>query len=212
MFEFNPMQRNMLIALAILLLGGIGAGMRRNAQPPAVAFIAGGTAGASPLHTTGGRGRRGGASQAPKSAPASPLVVHVAGAVKKPGVYALAPGKRVIDAIKAAGGATRNADLDELNLAAHIGDSQQILVPKRGSRTASSRRSGRGSQAAPGMVNINTASAEELDALPGVGPSTAQKIVEHRDSHGPFATAEGLLGVKGIGPKKLAKMKPHILL
>ncbi|MBW3622483.1 MAG: helix-hairpin-helix domain-containing protein [Armatimonadetes bacterium] len=211
------MQRGVFIALALMLLGGIGFGLRKNAQPPPVTFLSGSAyARNAPRQTPSTRPRIGGASPA-RTPPASTLlVVHVAGAVKKPGVYALAPGKRVIDAVNKAGGAARSADLDSLNLAARIGDGQQIFIPAKGSGTgpsSPSRRSAAKSvKTASGMVNVNTATLEELDRLPGVGPSTAQKIMEYRDSHGPFTSPEGLLEVKGIGPKKLEKMRPYLLL
>lgn len=216
MYEFNAPQRLFFFAVALLLLGGIGWGLRKNSQPPVTFTARSALAGEKPGSPPAPRTRQGGASARSASPASTKLVVHVAGAVKKPGVYALAPGKRVVDAIRAAGGPARSADLDALNLAARVGDGQQILIPTRGAgeRPAAAGRRGRGSsvKSAPGMVNVNTASLEELDTLPGVGPSTAQKIIEYRDSHGPFASPEGLMDVKGIGPKKLEKMRPFLLL
>ncbi len=134
------------------------------------------------------------------------VVVHVAGTVSAPGVYELAGGARVVDAVEAAGGPTGDADLAALNLAALLADGQRIYVPRVGETPpvvagpdgAPSSSSG---PAAP--IDINVASAAELDELPGIGPATASAIVAHRDEHGPFATVDDLEAVRGIGPAKL---------
>ena len=130
-----------------------------------------------------------------------PLIVDVAGAVRHPGVYEFHDGERVIDAIKAAGGATGKAALESLNLAAPLTDGVQILVPKEAPAAAV----GTGSPA-PGtttLININSATAAELDALPGVGEVIAQRIVDYRTANGPFATVEDLIDVSGIGPSTM---------
>ena len=145
------------------------------------------------------------------------IVVHVAGEVKNPGVYTLSNSARMIDAVLAAGGATARADLEVINLATPLIDSSQIYVPARGSaerpvfaRPQPGMNGVQSTQSSPdsgGVVNINRASVAELDALPGVGPSTAQAIVDYRTTNGPFGSPEDLLNVKGIGPAKFDAMR-----
>ncbi len=146
----------------------------------------------------------------------STIKVYVSGAVCSVGIYALHKGDRVGDAISAAGGASPDADLSHINLAAFVSDGQQIAVPFKGSVASG------GSQSAPvsapaatvapsapaGPVNINTATAAELDkALPGIGPTLAQRIVDYRTAHGPFQRIEDLMKVTGIGLKEFDKIK-----
>ncbi|HEX9890536.1 MAG TPA: ComEA family DNA-binding protein [Actinomycetota bacterium] len=140
----------------------------------------------------------------PSASPAT-LVVHVAGWVRRPGVYRLPEGARVIDAVDLAGGARRGADLSALNLAAVLADAQQILVPKRG---ASAGPGGSGHEQA--LVNLNTATVEELETLPGIGEVLAQRIFDHRQEHGPFRTVEDLLDVSGIGDQRLADLRDKV--
>jgi competence protein ComEA len=128
------------------------------------------------------------------------LFVHVAGRVRRPGVYEFHPGDRVIDAVQAAGGPRKGADLDALNLAALLTDGEQVLVP---SRTPGGTVPGGGTATTPGLVNVNTASEADLESLPGIGPVLAQRIVDYRTEHGPFASVDGLLDVSGIGPATL---------
>ncbi len=142
-------------------------------------------------------------------APSGPIV-HVAGAVMRPGVYGLAPGSRVVDAIAAAGGALGSAAPDSLNLARIVCDGEQVYVPT----TDEAAGAAAPLQMAPGsagpstgtLVNINTATATQLEELPGVGPATAQKIVDDREANGPFARPEDLMRVPGIGQKKYEAM------
>lgn len=151
-----------------------------------------------------------------ESAEATCVVVHVAGAVMRPGVYALPLGSRVTDAVSAAGGGIGDAALDSLNLARIIADGEQVYVPtaqEAASGTASPAAAAAGASGgsgAAGTVDINTASAAELDELPGVGPSTAQKIVDDRELNGPFATPEDLMRVSGIGAKKFEALKDFV--
>ena len=152
-----------------------------------------------------------------EQATALSIVVHVAGEVKSPGVYALPNGARMVDAVAAAGGATARADLEIINLATPLTDSSQIYVPAKGVTVRPSRArplpgvngvvATPGASSASGIVNINRASVSELDSLPGVGPSTAQAIVDYRSTNGPFGSAEDLLNVKGIGPAKFEAMR-----
>ncbi|MGB4441020.1 MAG: ComEA family DNA-binding protein [Coriobacteriia bacterium] len=141
------------------------------------------------------------------------VVVHVVGAVMRPGVYALPAGSRAADAIDAAGGGLGNAALQSLNLARILADGEQVYVPTTDEAAAgvvsppAVAGGASGGAQASGLVDINRASAAELDALPGVGPSTAQKIVDDREANGPFSTPEDLMRVPGIGAKKFDALK-----
>lgn len=161
--------------------------------------------------TTGGSGRSDSA-EGSTGGSAEVVVVHVAGAVVSPGLVRLPGGGRVADAVERAGGARADADLDRLNLAAPLADGSRVFVPVVGQpepAVAASAVSAGGGAAGGGSaiptvpVDLNTATVEQLDALPGVGPSTAQAIVAYRDEHGRFATVEELEEVRGIGPAKL---------
>jgi competence protein ComEA len=138
--------------------------------------------------------------------------VHVAGAVRHPGVYELGSGARVQDAVRRAGGAVRGANLDAVNLAARLADGQQIIVPSAMAAPASDPAGGADpAAAAPSApVSLGSATLEQLQTLDGVGPATAQKIVAYRTEHGGFRSVDDLANVPGIGPKKLAAIKPHV--
>jgi competence protein ComEA len=136
---------------------------------------------------------------------APPVVVHVVGAVRVPGLYRLGRGKRVADAVERAGGATGKADLALINLAAPVADGQQIVVPARAPRGVAAGGDG-GDDAAAGPVHLNTATLEQLDELPGVGPVTAQKILDYRQKHGAFSSVRELDAIPGIGPARLAQL------
>ena len=139
--------------------------------------------------------------------PPGPVVVHVAGAVARPGVQRLPPGARVIDAVDAAGGLLPEADAGRVNLAAELVDGTQVYVPAVGEAPPSPPAGGAGGADAGGLVDLNIADLEALDALPGIGPATATAIIEHRERNGPFASVEGLLEVNGIGEAKLAQLR-----
>jgi competence protein ComEA len=146
------------------------------------------------------------ASDAPR------VIVHVAGAVRAPGVYELDDGARVDDAVRTAGGPVGEADLDGLNLAAPVVDGQRVYVPVVGEVDPASVPSGMpvdgtDGTASSGPVDLNTATVEELESLPGVGPATAAAIVDDRDRNGPFASVDDLDRVSGIGPAKLAALR-----
>jgi len=134
------------------------------------------------------------------------LVVDVAGSVRRPGLYHLPAGTRIADAVAAAGGASGKADVTLVNLAAPLADGEQVLVPARGSAASAGE-----TPSATAPLDLNTASAEQLDALPGVGPATAQKIIDYRQAHGPFRSIDELEGVPGIGPSKLAQLKGLVI-
>lgn len=148
-------------------------------------------------------------SAAPENA-SGEVVVHVAGAVSSPGVYTLPADSRVDDAVRAAG-ATTDADLSQLNLAQKLADGQKITVPVAGATPAD------GSSAATtadsdngGLININTATQEELETLPSIGEVRAQAIIAYREEHGGFRTTDELMEVSGIGEKIFADIAPHI--
>ena len=141
-----------------------------------------------------------------ESAPAALLYVHVVGAVRHAGLFRIRDGSRVADALARAGGPTRHADLAAVNLAAPLVDGQQVVVPSRGppGSAAAVGASGPGS----GMkVSLASATVEQLDELPGVGPVTAQKIVDWRRTHGPFRSVDDLDDVPGIGPARIEQLR-----
>jgi competence protein ComEA len=144
-----------------------------------------------------------------ESAPDRTLVVHVVGAVRTPGLYELAEGSRIDDAIQKAGGPKPRAALELVNLAAPVSDGQQVVVPVRsgspGASAASTPAFGAGAK-----VHLNSATLEELDELPGIGPVTAQEILDYRAEHGAFQSVDELDAVPGIGPARLADLKPLV--
>ena len=157
---------------------------------------------------------------APPSSPApepARIVVDVVGAVVRPGVHELPAGSRVTDAIDAAGGFTAGADRIRLNLAQPVADGSRVWVPAVGESTGPDLvpviggSGGAEGDRGPGSatVDINTADAASLESLPGIGPSLAAAIVEHRQRHGPFATVDDLIDVSGIGPAKLEQIRPR---
>ena len=187
--EFLLQRRRLLLAAAgslalILLLGRfvLGAGTTTTAAP-------------LPLPPAAGAGVTG--------LPSSRVVVDVVGAVRRPGLYRLAQGSRIADALTRAGGATAKADLAQVNLAAPLADGEQVVVPRRGVAAAGA---GSGSAGAAAPVQLSTATLEQLDSLPGVGPVTAQKILDYRQKHGAFQSVDELDAVPGIGPKRLDQL------
>jgi competence protein ComEA len=137
--------------------------------------------------------------------------VDVAGWVRRPGVYGFHEGDRIIDAIDAAGGARPGAQLDALNLAAPLADSTQVLVPRSAPRSSVGAVPGVVPAATAGaQINVNTASATELEALPGIGEVLAQRIVDYRTEHGPFSAVDDLLDVTGIGDVILGDIRDQV--
>lgn len=150
-------------------------------------------------------------------ATAGELWVHVAGAVLHPGVFSLAPGSRVKDAVAAAGGPNADAEISGVNLAAEVADGEQVFVPSRSNPGATGATSsspgsngGNGQKSGSQKVNINKADAAQLDTLPGIGPSTAEKIIAYRVINGPFKSVEDLQRVDGIGAAKFNQLAPHV--
>jgi competence protein ComEA len=188
--EFLLQRRQLLLVAAgalvlILLLGRfvLGAGTTTPAEPlpPPPAAAAGVT-----------------------GLPSSRVVVHVVGAVRRPGLYRLAHGSRIADAVARAGGAIPKADLAQVNLAAPLADGEQVVVPRRGAPVTAAGGTAPGTPAGP--VQLSTATLEQLDTLPGVGPATAQKIFDYREKHGAFSSVDELDAVPGIGPKRLEQL------
>jgi competence protein ComEA len=140
--------------------------------------------------------------------PAARVVVDVVGAVRRPGLYRLEQGTRIADAVARAGGATGKADLSMVNLAAPLADGEQVVVPKRGAAGATAGAGAAGTGAAPttGPVHLSTATLEQLDSLPGIGPVTAQKILDYRAKHGAFTSVDELDAVPGIGPSRMDQL------
>lgn len=154
----------------------------------------------------------------PSTTEAPPLQVHVVGAVQEPGVYQLKEGLRASDALQAAGGPQPDADLNIVNLAARLRDGQRLYIPKKGEVVPGSSASD--SPLAPGdplinqgdsaAVDLNNATPEQIDSLPGIGPVLAKRIIEYRESHGGFRSVADLKKVEGIGAKKYEDLKDRV--
>jgi competence protein ComEA len=188
-----------LVAIVAITIGGAGLWYLRSLPQPVE--VRASAAGVGPI-----------AAASPTATPV-PILVDVAGEVRKPGVYEFTEGDRVIDAIQAAGGATAKANLEALNLAAPVQDGVQVLVPAKVPVSDSAPPGTAGtSPGAPGatLVNINTASATELETLPGIGEVLSQAIVDYRTQNGPFASVDDLENVSGIGPSILDDVRDSV--
>jgi len=224
----SPAQRGVepqvwaLLALIVLLFVGSFVYAFRSNNGPKDALV---------IQSSGGAATAKGTQQRQNTAPADSIAVHVTGAVTRPGVYTLPVGSRVKDALAAAGGFTTNADTLAVNQAERLADADMVVVPEKASPTQSPRSAGATGAARPatargdaarapkklrspadGTVNINSASTEELQRLPGVGPAIAARIVAYRAQVGRFSSVDQLTEVSGIGEKKLAAMKPFVRL
>jgi competence protein ComEA len=146
-----------------------------------------------------------------RPAQAKLLVVDVVGAVHRPGLYRLREGTRIADAVARAGGASRKAALALVNLAAPLADGEQVVVPARGAVGAAAVPSPAAGASPTAPLDLNTATAEQLDALPGIGPATAAKILDFRQTHGPFRSVDELDAVPGIGPARIAQLKGLVI-
>lgn len=186
-----------MIGLVIVVLGALWA--RGGGAPDAGAGKATDTGGPTTVAVDDG-GQAGGAT----------IVVHVAGAVRHPGIYRVRDGTRVADAIRKAGGRTQEANLDALNLAAKLADGRQVLVPARAPVAVGAAAAAPAVAGAGLPVNLNSATVEDLDALDGIGPTTAQKIVDYREEHGGFTSVDELDQVDGIGPTRLEALRDQV--
>ncbi|MGH9265313.1 MAG: helix-hairpin-helix domain-containing protein [Acidimicrobiales bacterium] len=202
-----------VLAVGVLVLAGLA--FLRSSSPPPTLTLPRAEPGSAPVD--GGPGPT--ASTPPVTVT---VTVHVAGQVNNPGVYAVPAGGRVADAVVAAGGSSGEADLEQLNLAARVADGERVYVPKKGepppavvggaaSGPATGSSGGKAGAAAAGSpVDLNTATAEQLEALPGVGPATSKAILAYRANHGRFRSVTELLEVPGIGPAKLEALRPLV--
>jgi competence protein ComEA len=184
-----PRQQLGLYALAIVAVALIGArylGQEHSARSAA-------TADRKPVQLERSSGR---------------VYVHVTGAVRHAGVYTLPSWARLDQALRRAGGASAKADLEGVNLAAKVADGQQVVVPRKGAVAAGAGPAAPGAGAGP--ISLNTATSEQLDQLDGVGPATAQKILEYRKEHGGFRSVDDLKQISGIGPKRFEALKDKV--
>lgn len=138
------------------------------------------------------------------------VVVYVTGEVKKPGLVTLTEGQRVADAVNAVGGVIETADIERVNMAALLEDGMQIRVPERIGRDAERPKDTQSGKTANGQINLNTASEKELQELPGIGPAMSARIIEYRETNGPFQSIEDVKKVRGIGNAKFEKMKDKV--
>lgn len=216
--------------LALALLAGSIYSIRHDDQPPAVIFTVDNKA----VQPTPLPENEGGTPSASQNGQEAEFAVHVVGRVHNPGLYRMPPGSRVRDALDKAGGPLSDADTNHLNLAAYVEDAMRIEVP----RTAEAAQpdtvepqttpalaatptdaSTQAAQPTPppvptvpvGPVNINTAGQQELEALPGIGPKMAQRILDYRVTNGAFASVDELVKIQGIGNKNLEKLRPFIV-
>jgi competence protein ComEA len=204
-----------VVAVAVLL--AVGAAFLRSASPPPRLTLPRAEPGSASSDPGSGPGPGSSGSAVPSTTAPVTVTVHVAGQVAHPGVYAVPAGARVADAILAAGGAAPEGDPEQLNLAARVSDAERIYVPKEGESVSAgpAPSAGGGGAGAPGgapdgPVDLNAATAEQLEALPGVGPATSKAILAYRSSHGRFRSVTELLDVPGIGPAKLEALRPLV--
>lgn len=190
------------IGVALLLLGARwvrGADDGSGSTEPAIA-AARGTGGSTDQAGEGSFSVTGGGD----------VVVHVAGAVRDPGVYRLPEGSRVTDAVERAGGATAEAATDAINLAARLADGQQVVVPARAPTAGAAAAAASGTAVTGGPISLGTATVEQLETIEGIGPVTAQEIVEFRDRNGGLASVEELDEISGIGPATMDALRESL--
>ncbi len=221
----EPARSWVVAAIALAAVAGIGWWLVRPAAPPVESTLPSAEVAAAD-GTPGAPAAGGPAPSVTTSTSAPDVVVQAAGAVAEPGVYSLPAGARVDDLVDAAGGLTSEADTDRVNLAAPVADGERIWVPQRGEREPPEVVAGTGSGGSPAgggaaggtgstpvpdqPIDLNQATAEQLDALPGVGPATATAILAYRDQRGRFGSVDELLEVRGIGEAKLEQIRPLV--
>lgn len=197
----NQYRSHIYLTLALAALFGVYLSYERRPQPEAIQLVTATEAACA-------------ATATPE--PTIPVVVHVVGAVSAPGVYVLDPDARIMDAVQAAGGMTEQADQEAINLADRLGDGQQIRVPLLGATpppvptpllAGAGSATGTAPAGAVALINLNTASATDLEQLPGIGPALAQRIVAYRQENGQFATVDDVIKVSGIGEAILARIR-----
>ena len=215
--------RAQIATYAVLALVVVVLGVRFMQRQQPSSAVPGGAGAAASSASSGASGSTATAVRVSR-APAQASVVHVAGAVRRPGVYRLPAGARVQEAVRRAGGARQGANVNGINLAAKVVDGQQVVVPSRtpsgsdgpaAAAGAPAEGSGPAGASAAGVapgppISLNNATAEQLDTLDGVGPATAQKIIAWRTQHGGFRSVADLGQVPGIGPKKLAALRDRV--
>jgi competence protein ComEA len=190
-----------LLVVAVLIVGGAALWYVRS-LPSTVS-----------IEASTDRRAAGGPAVATASPSPGPIIVDVTGWVRRPGVYEFRQGDRVIDAVRMAGGGKPGADLTSINLAALLTDGQQILVPRKGKAGVVAGSAGGIGPAGSGtdaLINLNTATLDQLESLPGIGPSLGQRIIDYREEHGPFRSVDDLLNVSGIGEKRLADLRSKV--
>jgi competence protein ComEA len=192
----EPPHRQLVVwAAGLAVVAALGLWLLHRHSPPDAPLTGG-----APIHVQDDSGSTGGR-----------VLVHVAGMVRRPGIYTLRAGARVADAVERAGGARRKADLSAVNLASKVEDGRQVLVPRRVAGGVAAAPVAGGAGGAPAQpIDLNTATLEQLDTLDGVGPATAQKIIDYRTEHGGFGSVDELDQVSGIGEKRLAALRDHV--
>ena len=198
-----------LVVLIVLTLAGTALWYTRSLPRP-VQIAAGPAVSAVPFPGPTGIAAPPGSPQASGATSSTSVTVDVAGWVRRPGVYEFAPGDRVIDAVERAGGGRRGADLSAVNLASLLTDGAQILIPRAGVGVGAGTSGGATGSGGSTLVNINTATEQQLETLSGVGPVLAGAIIQYRTQHGSFHTVQDLLDVSGIGPATLEELRPQV--
>ena len=212
---FRPAAATAGALLAVAVLVAIGLSFLGAASPAPKLTLPRAEPGSAPVDGASPPGSPGAPAMPGPSTPPVTVTVHVAGQVANPGVYAVPAGGRVADAVVAAGGTAAEADVEQLNLAARLSDGERIYVPKKGEAPAAVAPAAAAGATKPsgspaGPVDLNTATAEQLEALPGVGPATSKAILTYRANHGRFRSVTELLEVPGIGPAKLEALRPLV--
>ena len=193
MGSLGPSQRRLIAAVGALVLLALLAGRHLASSPHAAPA-------ARAPDVLAGESRPGGGG--------AKIIVHVVGAVRRPGLYRLAHAARIADAVRRAGGTTKRANLEAINLAAPLEDGLQVVVQLIVPPTAAGAAvPGEDPAATSGPIHLNTATMEQLDSLPGVGPVTAQKILDWRQEHGAFTSVDDLDAIPGIGPARLEQLR-----